>query len=227
MEAKALTVCVNYSDLLRISILNKRLFDILVVTSLEDTATQEFCKQTETQYIIADPKHNNAIFNKGKLINTAIQALDHKDWILIFDSDILIPPNVVNQLNNLDPECIYGMKRKMVYTPLDLELYARGDRSRLQTWEDDYMFENGTEKLPGCFHLFHTKHNRLYPEGFRHAGFSDSAFSKLWPQPNRRILDGYCLHFGKPVRNWYGRRSQKFVIRRRTVKRLAAMVEYL
>jgi hypothetical protein len=122
---EAIIVCVGFSDFLEITYpLNKDKFDnILVVTTEQDKETQKYCLENKVNFLITDKFYkDNALFNKGLAISTAIQHLKYKDVITILDSDIVLPDNFKEKLNiqNFDNNKFYGAGRHFIYTYEDL-----------------------------------------------------------------------------------------------------------
>lgn len=98
-KLEAITVCVNYSDFLEITLpRNIKHFDsYYVVTSTTDETTVDVCKKVavdnpgKLHCIQTDIfTWKGAKFNKGAAIDLAIQNLKHLDWVGTIDSDTLL-----------------------------------------------------------------------------------------------------------------------------------------
>ena len=134
---EAVTVCVNYSDFLAETLPdNLRHFDhYVVVTSYEDTQTQDLCNHLGVECHATDvmDKDNPAVsfqrsavsgklttdnrqlttFSKGRAVDFGLAMLRKTDWIVHLDADIWLPPRTRWWLQNaaLDEDCIYGIDR--------------------------------------------------------------------------------------------------------------------
>ena len=114
---RAITTCVDYDDYLSVTLpLNIGLFKkFYVVTSTEDTATQDLCNQHGATVIITDRFYEEgAIFNKGKAINEALNIIKEESddgWVCHLDADIILPKGFNDAL--LETDTIYGCPRLM------------------------------------------------------------------------------------------------------------------
>lgn len=111
----AVTVCIDYSDYLCKIVTNSQQVDRwLIVTHISDKKTIDFCKANKLEYILSkDIYSNRSSFAKGKAINEGLKHLKSNHWILQLDSDILLPSNFKDYLNNLqlDKQVLYGATR--------------------------------------------------------------------------------------------------------------------
>lgn len=98
MQMKAMLVSVNYSDYLEYILpYNTLIFDeIVVITTKTDIDCQRVCKKyTNVTCIVVEDKllkHNNAVFNKGKLLNEGMYYLrdqKYNGYLCLTDSDII------------------------------------------------------------------------------------------------------------------------------------------
>jgi Glycosyl transferase family 2 len=189
MKIEAVIICVNYSDFLEISLSkNKKHFDnIIVVTSLEDKTSEEICNKYKVKCVKTDAFYiNNAKLNKGLAINVGFSFLEHKDWVVNLDADIILPDNFRNLFFNeaKDIECSYASRR------YDIQTYKE--------WKE---IEQNPDKLYnkllyrgigyGNFFCFNyksltfqnllTKTNNLpYPYWFPNVAESDWIFRNYW-----------------------------------------------
>ncbi len=126
---EAITVCVDYSDFLAETLPeNLRHFDhYVVVTSYEDTQTQDLCSHLGVECHATDVMYKDAlesrlqpakagtpaVFAKGRAIDFGLAMLRKTDWIVHLDADIWLPPRTRFWLQNaaLDEDCIYGIDR--------------------------------------------------------------------------------------------------------------------
>tara|TARA_Y100000114_G_scaffold116349_1_gene110612 strand:- start:193 stop:978 length:786 start_codon:yes stop_codon:yes gene_type:complete len=94
IDIHAITVCVNYSHLLKYTIIsNKHFFKRWVIVTHEtDLDTIKLCKKHNLEYIFSKSLYNRTFFKSGA-INEAIDYLGDVDWILHIDADIVLPQN--------------------------------------------------------------------------------------------------------------------------------------
>jgi hypothetical protein len=127
----AVTVCVDYSDYLKKILTNKQQVDRwLIVTHISDKKTINLCKDNNLEFILSkDIYSNKSPFAKGKAINEGLKYLKSKNWILQIDSDILLPTNFKNYIDeiDLDFETIYGAKRVDSLSNVIEEVTPRGN----------------------------------------------------------------------------------------------------
>jgi len=212
-----LTVCVNYADLLALS-LNRwlaALDTITIVTTPADVDTIELADATNWRqpytkafcYKTHAFTAGGADFNKGAAMQEAIsQMMPWGQWIAFFDADIIPPPHLRQLLEQagLEPGNLYGGVRHIAESaddygkdPLELPVVrGRGQR------------------IPGAFQLFHAgdpavgDRRQLLDVTWRHAGNYDSAFQARWPRERQIVLeDVHYIHIGEPGLNWHGRCS--------------------
>lgn len=209
MDIIAITVSVNYDDILKHIITQNAQFfkEWLIVTSPDDTATKTVIKDSclsNVDIIYFDKFKHNAVFNKGGAIRI---AQDHvykkykknanKTSILILDSDIFLPCNLIDVINsvNLENDAIYGV----------------GERYDYHTLEDFLKRQNGNKyacgyDIVGFFQLY--KFNSRYKyNNSNDCGGVDNDFRELFP--NKRHLKLSVLHLGKDGINWHGRDKNK------------------
>lgn len=217
MKIKGIVVCVNYADLLGVSLdrWDCGLDDILVVTSNADKATQSLCQSHHVPYYVTDVFYaNGAKFNKGAALSEAIIARrfrDNADWLLLFDADIVPPANWrdIVERSRPQPGKLYGAWRweNPENTPLEKVDWAKG-RMIPQAW------------VIGYFCLFHSKDPRVPPDPmfevhWTHAGNYDTSFSWRWPRgPNglQEFLSLRTVHLGLQRENWLGRGKKQELI---------------
>ncbi len=229
MYLEAVTVCVDYSDILALTIpYNKSVIDNwVIVTSTADKKTQGLCDYHKVKCITTDVFYESEdIFNKGKGINIGFDALNLKGWILHLDADILLPPNTKQLLeyDDLDEGSIYSVDR--------IDIIGRDSYidtiQNLDKQYSDYVFVE--EKRPISTRMFHNKmgycpigyfqlfHNsKLIPYSERHstAARSDVLFLNNWTKKDRRLFPGvFVYHLMSEISpmgtNWDGRKSSYF-----------------
>lgn len=106
----------NYGDYLELSLKeNVKYFDnIIVVTSEQDSKTQDICKKYTNVncYIYDGWNKNNAKFNFGGARNFGTQFLKYNDWVVFLDSDIIIKEDFKTKL--VDKNKFYGSYRRFI-----------------------------------------------------------------------------------------------------------------
>jgi len=199
---RAIVVCVNYADILAITLpRNARHFEeVLVVSTPQDTATAStvnsvpnaklYCTEAFTRY--------GAKFNKGLALEEGFDALGRDGWICIHDADIVLP-DVWDGVEGITPGKLYSAPRRICTDPKAF---------RPQPWATfpptrDIVF-------PGYFQLFHANDLALLPlpwydVTFKHAGGGDGFFQSRWPKERKVRLPFDVLHLGPRDTNWFGR----------------------
>lgn len=202
LRLKAIVICVEYDDLLEISLpRNLRHFsELVVVTAPQDERTQQLvrgfpgvrCHVTDAFY------RYGAKFNKGLAMEEGFDVLGRDGWILIWDADIVLPAEMT--LPSLEPGNLYGVHRRMLHDA--------------QQWRDDLDWTRlpleGDRIVAGYFQLFHADDPHLqsrpwYDVTYNHAGGGDAYFQHLWPEERKVWLPFEVLHLGPRGRNWFGR----------------------
>jgi len=208
VSIKAITVSVNYDDLLRVTLPRmKSHFDsILVVTDNKDRATHRVAEKYGAAVYRTDAFYRHgAVFNKGLAIEEAFDQIGRRGWILLVDADIILPPDV--DLSECDdPERLYSPYRRLLKCPSDLTYLDH------QSWSTLERGPEGTrnDEFAGYFQLFHADATPLkvkpwYGIGWRTAGGCDSEFWWKWDREKLTRPSFEVLHVGQPNRNWKGR----------------------
>jgi hypothetical protein len=209
---KAILVCVDYADLLAITLArNFTMFDkVLIVSNDRDSETHALAKS----YKYADVSLYNtdafyrdgADFNKGLAIEEGFDVLGRDGWIAVLDADIVLPRDFCGQLSlhAVDPHCIYGPSRRLCVNPKDWN--GGYDWSRLPRIPD--------REIAGYCQVFHAnapvlQYRPWYGTNWTHAGGCDSVFQAKWPTEQRTRLPFDALHLGPHGVNWHGRVTQK------------------
>jgi hypothetical protein len=188
-----LTVCVDYADYLERTLPTwaSTLDALLVVTSTTDMATRQLCAATNTRVLTTDVFYSfGASFNKAGAMDEGVAALAPSEWLLLFDADILPPPDWRDQLarTDLSPGYLYGPRRTD----------TNGRR----------LPDNLSEK-PGFFQLLHVQDpaalDRPLFGDWHNASVYDSIFAKRWGPERWRGLPFDVMHLGEICVNWCGR----------------------
>lgn len=199
VKIHALTTCVNYADLLALSLARwvATLDSLLIVTDLSD---EETVRLAEAHGV---PVHRTnifyqrgATFNKGAAMEEARQAMPWADWILFFDADIVPPEDWRQRLPELQRGKLYGPRRREC-----------PDIS--QAHHTDLPYPPNDCIGVGFFQLFHSEDSHaqgvpLLETDWKHGGVYDSHFMHRWKTKDRVRLPFDVLHIGERD-NWWGR----------------------
>ncbi len=224
-----LVICVNYSQFFSQTYSNNLVFfdQLYVVTSSQDTATQQLCKSNKKiKLLITDSFfEEDAPFNKSKGINFALKQIlnvETSAWILIHDADILIPESFKNlNIEQLDKENIYSMFRKIEYR----------ENNKTKTDITTNLTSSVQGFVIGYFQLFHTYSSYFkdfYDESFKTASGSDIIFASQWPTIRNVFLNDTVIHIGQPGVNWFGitDNKQDITTLQNAKKRLLTLIIY-
>ena len=201
MKPRAIVVCVEYWDLLELtlpSMLNA--FDeVLVVTSSADVKTREVAKGLARVFVTDAFYDQGAPFNKGKAINEALHQFGKFGLRAVVDADIVFPPDP--DWSMIRTGFLYCPKRRILPDPE--QYHADLD------WAAFPLTNEGGE-FPGYCQIWDADDETvskepLYPVHWRHAGGSDSDFMFRWKSNCRVRLPWNVLHLGLQNQNWHGR----------------------
>jgi len=205
---KAITVCVNYDDLLAITLpRNAAHFEeVMVVTSPEDHKTRRVVWEVQNAfcYVTNAFTLHGASFNKGYALELAFDVLGRNGWIAVIDADTLLPDDM--HIHNLQPTCLYSAPRRILRDPKQW--------SPAFDWSSAPILPVRPNLFPGYFHLFHAFDPALQPLPWydvtlAHAGGGDGFFQSRWPKERKVWLPFEVLHLGVCDCNWYGRTTQR------------------
>jgi glycosyltransferase involved in cell wall biosynthesis len=96
----AVIVCVEYDDLLAITLPHNRPFfdQVIVVTTPEDVRTQAICVANNAKCLTTRVFYERgAAFNKGAALERGFDLAGREGWFAVMDADILIPKGSVIQ----------------------------------------------------------------------------------------------------------------------------------
>ncbi len=236
MRLECVVVSVGYSDFLAHTLpSNKQYFDkMVVVTTTDDTATAKLCEFWHVQCIKTDVCYEEgAAFNKGKMINKGLEALDKDAWVVHMDADIFLPPkfrNIIEQLE-LDQEGIYSVDRLMCDSYADWIDYLASPvvLNEAGVYVHLKHFRVGTriakmEKgyggwIPiGFFQMWHAGTcPRQYPQEHNDAGRTDMQFALTFSRLKRYLIpEIVAIHLETKLEgagmgvNWSGRKTPVF-----------------
>lgn len=220
MKIDAFITCVgeNARKFLTITLgFNKKFFDsIYIITTPEDLETQKLCESAGVDCLVTDLFFKEfqgcpSKFNRGAVINKAIEIVKPDNWICSMDCDILIKDDFLKWKNNYDEghhvnptEIFWGMSRFIIPTMGDLLKFFNGGKK-----EEEFV------SYPGCgwgyFQLWNVngqpvKNGLQYPDSHDSAE-SDWKWRNLWGETingdtqytgNLREIPVKCAHLGEP-----------------------------
>ena len=206
IEITAITVCVNFYDILSHILEHNSFFFKLwyIVTSPEDTKTINFIKNKQlsnVKILIYNDFYNNAKFNKGGAVRFAQQHIENNttiinnktQTILILDSDIYLPDNFLEKIpKKFEDNTLYGVRERRDFWSLDDFLN-----------NENGHYSQSSQTFIGFFQLykqFTYKYNNSY-----NCSECDNNFRDLFP--NKVTLDLYVKHLGREKINWDGRNN--------------------
>lgn len=181
MRIDALTVCVDYADLLTRTIggIMGGVDSLTVVTTAADAATIDLCNRHGASIVTTDAfTRNGAAFNKGLAMAEAWRTVHARDWCLFIDADILPPDGWRGACTGLEPGYLYSAVR--------------------------------VPRLPqdvigvGYFQLFHASDPRAAAPltSWHTASCYDNEFKNRWPEVRQLPFELRHLDTGG---NWCGR----------------------
>jgi hypothetical protein len=203
IRPRAITVCVEYDDFLDVTLPHtlRHVDDLLVVTSPEDKATAAVCAKHgvrchKTSVFYAD----GAEFNKGAAMEEGFDILGREGWMLVLDSDIVIPERA--SFENIFRGFVWGCQRVIIKDP-----WSWGGELC-----EDVEAEALCADISGYFQLFHADdvpRRPWYPTNYRSAATVDQWFCwKNFPGRSRYIPFQRVLHLGRPG-DWCGRTQKR------------------
>ncbi len=202
MRVRGITVCVNYHDLLAITLVRNIRFleSCWVVTHPNDHSTKDVCRKVPNVHVLETNAfyEGGAKFNKGLAIEQGFDAMGRKDFILIWDADILLHDQFT--LPPLEVDKLYYSQRRILEDP---HLWT-------PAFHWDYAEPTTDRDGVGFFQLFHADSNTIkarpwYDTTFCHAAGGDGYFAARWPEHKKHLLPLPVLHLGPRDRNWFGR----------------------
>lgn len=206
MQVNAVTVCVDFADLLAVTLpRNARLFGkVLVVSSHWDTATKAIVAGVKNAELYTTNAfyRSGAVFNKGAAIEEAFDVLGRSGWVCVMDADTLLPAGL-ELPGAAVPGNLYTPRRRMLYDVTKWVEFADSD-----SWIE--LPRHAEEEFAGYFQLFHASDPVLverpwYGVKWRHAGGCDSEFQQKWPRSRKVRPPFEVLHLGEDGKNWCGR----------------------
>jgi hypothetical protein len=191
----AITVSVHYSDLLDIILPQNhhRFQKWYIVTEENDTATLDILQKYNFENVetLFFDFRQNAVFNKGGGVRLAQTKIPEGEMVLLLDSDIFIPTDLVLDHSCFENDTLYSVERRDYHTYSNWkngkhdQVYPKPFMGFFQLYQHDsrkYMYLN-SQSCRECDHEFYTR------------------FSK------RVLLDGFLQHLGKDNVHHFGRKS--------------------
>lgn len=204
---RGIVVCVNYDDLLEITLWRnmRHLTECVVITTPTDERTKEVCRKVPNVRVFETDAFTRfgAKFNKGLAMEEGFDFLGRHGWILIWDADTLFPDELPS-LNNLYQGRLYNAPRLILADPT--------------RWRPDLDWStlpiSNDKSFPGYFQLFYAGDRIInqrpwYDVTFAHAGGGDGYFESRWPNHLKIRMPEKVLHLGPRDTNWFGRASPR------------------
>lgn len=242
MFLEAVSVCVDYDDyLLQIAPFNRPLLDRwIVVTRPRDEKTRQVCSKFSIDCVLSDEFDRQPPFAKSYGINAGLRQLAGQEWLLHLDSDIVLPYDFRQCLEDADLRKgnIYGCQRLCLpgWNAWQ-DAQKQGLYSRYNGWLTEYRdrpkgsylggvpagIGNGYTPI-GFFQLWHASETlqwghskKWYPHRHNNAARTDTQFCSLWDRFNRiQIPELLVFHLEHENakdgmgHNWSGRKTPRF-----------------
>ncbi len=205
MTFRGITICVDYHDILSLTYEYNREFfaEFMVVTSEQDTRTQEFCIANEIRCHVTDAFYRRgAIFNKWAALEEGLDVFGRHGWMCLLDADVVLPkarPAFQPKIGN-----IYTPRRR-IWDPIPNKI---PNEKQWRTMKRTLL----REEFAGYCQMFHASDPLLaktpwHETDWTWAGGADSFFHMKWSDRQHVRPPFECLHLGKPFENWAGRVS--------------------
>lgn len=207
---RAFMVCVDYSDLLSVTLpYNRHHFnEVHVCSTVGDTGTRrvvEACSATlhTTDLFYAD----GAAFNKWRALEWTLGRAGRYGDICLMDADVLWPKGAEVACSK---GLLFSPLRRMLMS-IDMWRNSAGEFvvPPEDTWSAYHIHRN-VEEWAGYTQIFHADDQALgdapwHDTTWRHAGGADSFFQAKWPAACKARPPWNVLHIGEPGANWMGR----------------------
>jgi hypothetical protein len=193
---------------------------LTVVTTSKDKRTHQAVEAVpEVRLVVCDDyQEGGDSFNKGNLLNAALDVVRPKDWVLFFDADILLPIGLQEWFHSriLNPGVLYYTSR-FHSTSID---QMEKIRQRPELIDELRIRSPGADRFPwGYFQLWNVRAKAIrdrmpLPVGtmWPTAGSVDNHFMRQWPLKKRVRIDLgnsrrlSCIHIwhGDFTSGWHG-----------------------
>ncbi len=213
---RAFIVCVNYADLLAITLpYNRHHFsEVIAVTSSADTQTQAISRQNSAHCFVTEVFYEGgAEFNKFAALEQAFDEYGRDGWICIMDADVMWPKHIDWEFWTPDTELESGRSKLMLpgnlYTPLRRMCLDIQNVPQEPYWPS-YAHHPQQVEWAGYTQIFYGNDWHLgqppwHQTNWKHAGGPDSWFQQKWPAHCKHRPPFECLHLGPAGQNWCGR----------------------
>ena len=201
-----ITVCVDYSDLLALTLpYNRHHFkEFVVVTSLTDEKTVQVAQENQAKVFQTNAFYEDgAAFNKYKALEQGLDFLGRSGLLCIMDADVLWPKHIPD-FNYLKGNLYTPYRRMLRYVTLPLPQES--------DW-NAIPYHGYMREFAGYTQIFHADDPHLgdktpwHEIDWAHAGGGDSFFQLRWPEECKIRPPFECLHLGEDGTNWAGRVS--------------------
>lgn len=242
MKIEAVTCCVGYGDFLAETVKqNVGLIDRwIIVTSEADEKTRGVCHAHDLEVLVSEDHardggdRGEGAFNKGRMVQRALQMVSQDAWRLHLDADIVLPVQFRRLLEgaHLDKRKLYGCDRVMVRSWEEWQVARRSGwmphshcninmpkgRDVGSRWA---LHDTGYVPI-GFFQLWHAQSDehkgrrfRKYPIAHGAAHRTDVQFALQWDRRDRELLpEVVVVHLeSEPCAlgaNWLGRKTKPF-----------------
>lgn len=249
---EAVTVCHGYADFLAATApWNAGLFSRwIIVTTPDDEKTRWVCNKYNLEVLLSDDgnrhvRHNGGYkgatgFNKGRMIERALQLTSNQGWRLHIDADVALPHKFRQILDvaEIDESVIYGCDRVNLHSYEEWQKLVAAGYLQGGQWSyhcqkqfpkgikhdvgDRWVHPNMGYVPCGFFQLFHSSEDewrgirvKPYPTNHSSAARTDIQFGLRWDRHKRAILPELIAVHLESERigkgvNWNGRQSKWF-----------------
>lgn len=210
---RAIIVCVDYSDLLAVTLAYNRhhFSDVLVVTSDDDDKTPDVAWNNDSDVWTTDAFYEDgAVFNKFKALEKGLDFFGRHGWLCIMDADVLWPKEIAWCNTTAFAPDFSNLTKGILYTPLRRMCEDLSMGIPQEPYWKSYPLHPQQVEWAGYTQIFHANDPHLPPApwhqtNWKHAGGADSFFQQLWPKEHKLRPPFECLHLGPAGRNWCGR----------------------
>lgn len=203
---RAITVCVNYHDILDVTLAYNigKVKSVLVVTHPNDKKTVDVAHKHGAEVFQTSVFYEReAIFNKFAALELGLDYMGRHGWMMILDADILLPGRMHRWVPNEGR--LYCPRRRMHPTLLRSVAEIPEER-RWRQWKPPMQ----NEEFAGYCQIFHASDPVLGPGPWHQtnwtwAGGPDTFFQKRWDDRHKVRPPFEVLHLGDAFTNWAGR----------------------
>lgn len=205
---RAILVCVDYADILAITLpYNRHHFtEVMVVTTPSDIETISVAEKYGAEVYATESFYTNgAIFNKWLSLEEGLDKFGRHGLLVIMDADILWPKEI--QHEEYKHGYLYSPYRR-IYRSCD----TLGETPAEENWKLCRQFTD--REWAGYSQIFYADDPALpsppwHQVDWIHAGGADSFFQRLWPDKMKLRPTWEVLHLGQPGENWCGRVTKR------------------